>query len=119
MRTIRFLMFTGLMLLGVEAALAERTDQDGAYILKALRIEGTDLAIVRLGVKTGSVWILQEDEWAKLSPPKSLPLSTYSCELVPVGKKSWILVLMDTVTGDTYIYASATKGWRFAGEAEE
>ncbi len=120
---MRDLLILGALLMcltvTVIPAAAQRSSHDDEYALKALRIEGTHLEIVRLGVKTGSVWILKQDEWIRLAPPKALSLSVYECELVPVGKKSWILILMDTATGDSYIYASATQGWRFAGEATE
>ena len=91
----------------------------GDYKISTMRIDGTDLAIVKLQTTTGYVWLLDKDEWMEMAPPKNLPESKYDCSLTPVGKKSWILTLWDTVSGDTYIYSSATKGWRFTRNHEK
>ncbi|MDE0837481.1 MAG: hypothetical protein OSB41_00355 [Kiritimatiellae bacterium] len=100
--------------------IAQSSDKNvDAYTISTMRIDGTALAIVKLQMTTGYVWLLDKDEWIELAPPKNLPESKYDCSLAPVGKKTWILTLWDTASGDTYIYSSATKGWRFTRNREK
>ena len=88
------------------------------YTLRALSVDNMELIIVRLGSKSGRLWQLDRDEWVPIASPRQLDLANYDCALTPVGKKTWILTLWDTSSGQTFIYASATKGWRFARDRE-
>lgn len=89
-----------------------------AFVIRALHVEGNHTAIVRVATQTGQVWLLENDEWAPLTPPQNLTSGDYDCALTAFGKKSWVLTLWNTANGQTYIYASATQGWRYARDPE-
>lgn len=115
------LLFTALLattLASTTTMLHAEEDAERVYVVRTLRVDNTELAIIRLHTRTGLTWQLERDEWVPIPPPRQIDSGSYDCALTPVGKSSWILTLWNTRNGQAYIYASATKGWRFARDRD-